>query len=177
MPVSRVHRRWGLNLQFTINPNGSCLFAAGLPTYIVGSQNFQTFSTRQTAHLGDWWGEPTTTWGLHHLPPHEFGGREELLYIEGFNGFCPLAGVWFPGYMKHPPAATPRPSWVLPRHVVCHWHSTVGWLVGPVWIYGTACRANVQHPDYLAPNLVDHNRTCIASLWADEGCQLGDVWR
>ena len=34
-------------------PNGSYLFAAGLPTDIVGSQNFQTFSTRQTTHHGD----------------------------------------------------------------------------------------------------------------------------
>ena len=33
--------------------NGSCLFAAGLPADIVGSQNFQTFSTRQTPHFGD----------------------------------------------------------------------------------------------------------------------------
>ena len=40
--------------------NGSCLFAAGLPINIVGSQSFQTFSTRQTTHLGDWWGELTT---------------------------------------------------------------------------------------------------------------------
>ena len=41
--------------------NGSCLFVAGLPTDIVGSQSFQTFSTRQTPHLGDWRGELTTT--------------------------------------------------------------------------------------------------------------------
>ena len=34
-------------------PNGSCLFEAGLPTDIVGGQNFQTLSTRQTPHLGD----------------------------------------------------------------------------------------------------------------------------
>ena len=36
-----------------VDPNGSCLFAAGLPTDTVGSENFQTFSTRQTPHLGD----------------------------------------------------------------------------------------------------------------------------
>ena len=36
------------------DPNGSCLFAAGLPADIVGSQNFKHFSTRQTTHLGDW---------------------------------------------------------------------------------------------------------------------------
>ena len=41
--------------------NGSRLFAAGLPTDTVGSQNFQHFSTRQTQHFGDWWGELTTT--------------------------------------------------------------------------------------------------------------------
>ena len=41
--------------------NGSCLFAAGLPTDTVGSLNFQTFFTRQAPHLGDWWGELTTT--------------------------------------------------------------------------------------------------------------------
>ena len=35
------------------DPNGSCLFADGLPTDTVGSQNFQTFSTRQTPHLDD----------------------------------------------------------------------------------------------------------------------------
>ena len=29
------------------DPNGSCLFAAGLPADIAGSQNFQTFSTRK----------------------------------------------------------------------------------------------------------------------------------
>ena len=29
-----------------LDPNGSCLFAAGSPTDTVGSQNFQTFSTR-----------------------------------------------------------------------------------------------------------------------------------
>ena len=34
-------------------PNGSCLFAAGLSADIVGSQTFQTFSTRQTPHLGE----------------------------------------------------------------------------------------------------------------------------
>ena len=43
------------------DPNGSCLFAAGLPADIVGSQNFLTFSTRHTPHLVDWWGELTTT--------------------------------------------------------------------------------------------------------------------
>ena len=35
-----------------IDPNGSCLFAAGSSTHTVGSQNFQTFSTRQIAF---WW--------------------------------------------------------------------------------------------------------------------------
>ena len=35
------------------DPIGSCLFAAGLPTDTVGSQDFQPFSTRQTPHLGD----------------------------------------------------------------------------------------------------------------------------
>ena len=35
------------------DPNGSCLFATGSPTDTVGSQNFQTFSTRQTPHFGD----------------------------------------------------------------------------------------------------------------------------
>ena len=35
----------------TIGPNGSCLFAAGSPTDTVGSQNFETFSTRQIAFL------------------------------------------------------------------------------------------------------------------------------
>ena len=35
------------------DPNGSCLFAAGLPTDTVGRQNFQPFSTRQTPHHGD----------------------------------------------------------------------------------------------------------------------------
>ena len=34
------------------DPNVSCLFAAGSPTDTVGSQNFQTFSTRQIAF---WW--------------------------------------------------------------------------------------------------------------------------
>ena len=43
------------------DPNGSCLYAAGLPTETIGSQNFLAFSTRQTPHLGDWWGELTTT--------------------------------------------------------------------------------------------------------------------
>ena len=47
-------------LQRNIDPNGCCLFAAGLPTDTVGSQNFQTFSTRQSPHLGDWWGELAT---------------------------------------------------------------------------------------------------------------------
>ena len=37
----------------SLDPNGSCLFAAGLPADIVDSQNFQTFSTRQPPHLGD----------------------------------------------------------------------------------------------------------------------------
>ena len=52
-------RKRGLNpADETLNdlnkhPNGSCLFAAGLPTDTIGSQNFQTFSTRQTPHLGD----------------------------------------------------------------------------------------------------------------------------
>ena len=32
-----------------MDSNGSCLFAAGSPTDNVGSQNFQTFSTRQIA--------------------------------------------------------------------------------------------------------------------------------
>ena len=41
--------------------NGSCLFETGSPTDIVGRQNFQTFSTRQLPHLGDSWGELTTT--------------------------------------------------------------------------------------------------------------------
>ena len=40
--------------------NGSCRFVVGSPTDTVGSQNFQPFSTRQTPHLGDWWGELTT---------------------------------------------------------------------------------------------------------------------
>ena len=35
------------------DPNGNCLFAAGSPTDTFGSQNFQTFSTRQTPHLGN----------------------------------------------------------------------------------------------------------------------------
>ena len=35
------------------DPNGSCLFTAGSPTDTVSTQNFQTFSTRQTPHLGD----------------------------------------------------------------------------------------------------------------------------
>ena len=38
---------------YLTDPNGSCLFAAGLPTDTVCSQNFQTFSTRQTQLLGD----------------------------------------------------------------------------------------------------------------------------
>ena len=33
------------------DPNGSCLFSAGSPTDTVGSQNFQTLSTRQIAFL------------------------------------------------------------------------------------------------------------------------------
>ena len=41
--------------------NRSYLFTTGLPTDIVGSQNFQDFSNRQTPHLGVWWGELTTT--------------------------------------------------------------------------------------------------------------------
>ena len=36
-----------------VGTSGSCLFVAGLPADIVGSQNFQTFSTLQTPHLGD----------------------------------------------------------------------------------------------------------------------------
>ena len=34
-----------------IDPNGSCLLAAGSPTDTVDSQNFQTFSTRHIAFL------------------------------------------------------------------------------------------------------------------------------
>ena len=45
----------------TRDPNGSCFFAAGLPTDNVGSQNFLTFSNREISRLGDWWGELTTT--------------------------------------------------------------------------------------------------------------------
>ena len=36
-----------------LDANGSCLFAAGSPTDTVGSQSFQTCSTRQTPHLSD----------------------------------------------------------------------------------------------------------------------------
>ena len=39
--------------QAMTDPNESCLFAAGSPTDTVGSQNYQTFSTRQTPHRGD----------------------------------------------------------------------------------------------------------------------------
>ena len=41
------------HLLMRCGPNGSCLFAAFLPTDTVGSQNFQSFSTRQTPRLGD----------------------------------------------------------------------------------------------------------------------------
>ena len=37
----------------SVHPIGSCLFAAGKPANVVGIQNFQTFSTRQSPHLGD----------------------------------------------------------------------------------------------------------------------------
>ena len=37
----------------TVDPNGSCLFATESPTDTVGSQNFNTFSTRQAPHLGE----------------------------------------------------------------------------------------------------------------------------
>ena len=53
-----------VTLEYTtdqVDPNRSCLFAAGLPTEIVGSLSFQTFSTRRTPLLVDWWGELTTT--------------------------------------------------------------------------------------------------------------------
>ena len=68
-----VHRLKDLNIGYYLprchrlsrgvksDPNGGCLFAAELPTDTVGSQSSQTFSTRQTPHLGDWWGELTTT--------------------------------------------------------------------------------------------------------------------
>ena len=50
-----VCQRWpAAELDLVVqSPNGSCLFAAGSPTGTVVSQNFQTFSTRQTPHLGD----------------------------------------------------------------------------------------------------------------------------
>ena len=60
------HHSW---LRPSCNPNGSCLFAAGLPADIVGNQSFQTFSTRQTPHLGDWWGELTTTTTTSFMGP------------------------------------------------------------------------------------------------------------
>ena len=42
-----------LTISSPSDPNGSCLFAAGLPAdRPTGSQNVQTFSTRQTPHLG-----------------------------------------------------------------------------------------------------------------------------
>ena len=51
---SRLQRAQNSALSIiTVDPNGCCLFAAGLPTDFFGSQNFQTFSTRQTPHLGD----------------------------------------------------------------------------------------------------------------------------
>ena len=45
----------GVTLCFTFadDDDGSCLFAAGLPTDTFGSQSLQTFSTRQAPHLGD----------------------------------------------------------------------------------------------------------------------------
>ena len=57
--LRRTTYRWN-------DPNGSCLFSVGSPTDTVGSQNIQTFSTRQTPRLGDCWGELTTT--TNNLP-------------------------------------------------------------------------------------------------------------
>ena len=114
------------------------------------------------------------------LPPLAFPGRSWWATLFwGISWFCPLAGVWFHWHMHGPPAAMPGQSWAPPPHVVCHWHSTVGWPVGPgpAWTPGTACRAEVQHTDDFAPSLVDYCRTFIASSPANEGCQLGDVWR
>ena len=56
-----THRQGSGERKKKKDPNWSCIFAAGLPADIVGSQNFQIFSTRQTPHLVDWWGELTTT--------------------------------------------------------------------------------------------------------------------
>ena len=47
----QVHRTTALNDLHTNDPNGSCLFVVGSPTDTVGSQNFQTFYTRQIAFL------------------------------------------------------------------------------------------------------------------------------
>ena len=41
------------DLTIAIDPNGSCLFAAGLSADIVGSHSIQTFSTLHAPHLGD----------------------------------------------------------------------------------------------------------------------------
>ena len=50
--------------------------------------------------------------------------RQAALYLV-LHEFCPLAGDYFPGYTRLPPAATSRPSPAPPHHVVYRWHSTV----------------------------------------------------
>ena len=71
-----------------VDPNGSCLFAAGSPTNTVGSQSFQTFSTRQTPHLGNWWGELTSTTTKHvHSPTDHFMVNDNSLPMNGIFPF------------------------------------------------------------------------------------------
>ena len=53
-PNRRTHWLSPFRPTTTLDPNESCLFvAAGLSADIVGSQNFQTVSTRQTPHPGN----------------------------------------------------------------------------------------------------------------------------
>ena len=70
--------------------NGSCLFSAGLSAGIVGSQNFQTFSTHQIQHLGDWWGELTTTttsWLDYQWSAQSYSRQQcfRLIYFKTFT--------------------------------------------------------------------------------------------
>ena len=73
-----------------------------------------------------------------------------------------MAGVWFPAYPRRSPVAMTGPFQALPPHVVYRWRSTVRLIVSPVLVLGTACRAEVQHQDYLAQSQVDFYRICIA---------------
>ena len=102
--------------------------------------------------------------GLHPYFPPEIGGRKEIYHIEGFQGICLLAEVWFQGNTRHPTASTPGPSRVPPHHEVYHRHCTVDYLDMPVRLRGTACRTEFRHLEDSAPSLVNYCNTCIACL-------------